>query len=70
MLSEEIESNSVDCTRCCCNCKHDVRTWDDYAHCTNHCEIDGHRIGYVECFEGWCRHWEKERKWDGRTEDF
>ena len=49
--------------RCCCNCRHDIRTWDG-GNCTNHCEIDGHRIGYVECFEGWCRRWASDaKKW-------
>lgn len=52
--------------RCCCNCRHDIRTWDG-GNCTNHCEIDGHYIGYIECFEGWCRRWAKD-KWqdDGK----
>ena len=36
--------------RCCCNCDH--RMADKW-----HCDIDGHYIGYVECFEGWCHHW-------------
>lgn len=49
--------------RCCCNCRHDIRTWDG-DNCTNHCEIDGHYIGYVECFEGWCRRWASDaKKW-------
>lgn len=42
----------------CCNCRHDIRT-DDYE---NYCDIDGHYIGYIECFEGWCRHWAKEKR--------
>ena len=62
MLSEEMKSNSVDRTQCCCNCRHDIRTWDDDAHCINYCKIDEHYIGYIECFEGWCRHWAKERR--------
>lgn len=36
--------------RCCCNCRHDIRTWDK-GNCECHCDIDGHYIGYVECFE-------------------
>ena len=44
--------------RCCCNCRRNIRSGDPIE-C--HCEIDGHYIGYVECFEGWCRRWAKER---------
>lgn len=28
------------------------------------CAIDGHYIGYVECFEHWCRHWKREKSFD------
>jgi len=59
-------SDSVERIRCCCNCRHHIRTCDDGVHCISHCEIDGHYIGYVECFEGWCKRWAKERKWDAR----
>lgn len=27
--------------------------------------IDDHYIGYLQCFEHWCRRWKRERKWDG-----
>ena len=41
----------ADRKRCCCNCGNDICTKDEkgVVHC--HCAIDGHRIGYVECFE-------------------
>lgn len=52
--------------RCCCNCRHDIRTGEP-TNIENHCEIDGHYIGYCECFEGWCRHWAKEYKWESET---
>ena len=51
--------------RVCCNCRHNIRTGDGFASC--HCEIDGHYIGYVACFDDWCRHWasdEREQKDD------
>lgn len=50
----------------CCNCRHNLRIpyKDSPMISHNECEIDGHRIGYVECFEGWCRHWARETKWD------
>lgn len=55
-------------TRCCCNCRHDIRTGDEaYIEC--HCEIDGHYINYVQTFEGWCRHWAKSHKFDNEEQD-
>ena len=54
--------------RCCCNCRHDIRTKEDSGYISNHCEIDGHYIGYVECFDGWCRHWAKD-KWQTEGAD-
>lgn len=47
--------------RCCCNCRHNIRT-DTGKMVECRCEIDGHYIEYVECFEGWCRHWAKEKE--------
>lgn len=33
------------------------------------CMIDGHYIGYVQCFTNWCRHWATdELKWIGGEE--
>ena len=44
----------------CCNCRHNKRVVRDKRdECR--CEIDDHFIGYIECFEGWCRRWAKER---------
>lgn len=49
--------------RCCCNCERCIRVKDSTGRVThNECEIDGHYIGYVETFDGWCRHWKKETK--------
>ena len=47
--------------RVCCNCGNNIRTKEDNGgiHCD--CAVDGHRIGYIECFEGWCRRWKKNR---------
>ena len=53
--------------RCCCNCGRCIRTWDG-GNCTTRCDVDGHYIGYVECFEGWCRHWAKD-KWQEEGAD-
>ena len=50
----------------CANCRHCIRkvlSEEEHSRvigCV--CEIDEHYIGYVECMEGWCRHWAKEKK--------
>lgn len=63
---KEREQTMSDRKRCCCNCRRCVRTWEG-GNCATHCEIDGHYIGYVECFENWCRHWAKD-KWQTERE--
>jgi len=52
----------------CCNCKHNIRT-DSGAYIRCHCDIDGHYIGYVECFEHWCRRWAKSHKFDEEAQN-
>lgn len=60
----------ADRKRCCCNCGNDIRVKDKNGFVT-HCEcaIDGHHIGYIETFEGWCRRWKKSHTFDGRSEE-
>ena len=49
--------------RVCCNCGNNIRK--QYEHGIEcECAIDGHIIGYVECFSDWCRRWKKDRKWE------
>ena len=49
--------------KACCNCRHNIRTQaEDIITC--HCEMDGHYIGYIACFEGWCQHWAKDRSFE------
>jgi hypothetical protein len=43
--------------KCCCSCKHDIRTGD-----ICNCDLDGHYIGYVACFESVCEEWEGEEE--------
>ena len=51
--------------RVCCNCGNNKRiAGENGMIIRNECAIDGHYIGYVECFEHWCRRWKKERKWE------
>ena len=50
--------------RVCCNCGNNIRIPLEDGHVRCECAIDGHRIGYVQCFEHWCRRWKKERKWE------
>lgn len=47
--------------RVCCNCGNNIRTEEDNGDIHCDCAVDGHRIGYIECFEGWCRRWKKDR---------
>ena len=50
-------------TKCCCNCLHNIRTGEP-ASITCHCDIDGHYIGYVACFEDCCDDWKTDApKW-------
>lgn len=30
--------------------------------CCCNCEVDGHYIGYVQCFTGWCKRWASDAK--------
>ena len=60
----------ADRKRCCCNCGNNIRIKDTDGFVT-HCEcaIDKHYIGYLECFEGWCRRWKKDHTFDVVVED-
>lgn len=58
----------ADRKRCCCNCRRNIRTGKPGA-VTCHCEIDGHYISYVACFDGWCRRWARETKWDNEKSE-
>ena len=46
--------------RICCNCKHNIRELARKLPIRNYCEIDRHYIGYIDCFDCWCKHWAKE----------
>ena len=46
--------------QCCCSCKHNIRKEDKkMAGIYCECEIDGHYIGYVACFEQVCELWKE-----------
>lgn len=47
------EKTPIEKHRICCNCRNRTRK--------DTCNIDGHRIGYIECFECWCKHWAGEK---------
>ena len=51
--------------RVCCNCGNNIRTGSG-ANIECHCAIDNHYINYIKCFEGWCRRWKRDRKWDSK----
>ena len=44
---------------CCCNCKHDLRVIRKEDGIVNVCELDGHTIGFTDCFQGICGDYEK-----------
>ena len=60
----------ADRKRYCCNCGNDIRAKDEKGNVECHCAIDGHRIGYIETFEGWCRRWKKDHTFDGMEEEY
>lgn len=49
--------------RYCCNCGNCIRI-DKGTYIQNKCAIDNHYIGYLQAFDGWCRRWKRDRKWD------
>ena len=57
----------TDRKRCCCNCGHNIRS-GPIGKIVCHCEMDGHYISYVMAFDGWCRRWVRDRKWDNEKE--
>lgn len=48
--------------RKCVNCRHNIRKENPSGNIECVCEITNEHIGYVKCFEGWCRHWAKDNK--------
>jgi hypothetical protein len=46
--------------RKCVSCGHNIRTQNGECHC----DLDNRYIGYIQCFEHWCKHWKRDRKWD------
>ena len=49
-------------SKCCCNCKHNIRKEDNEGEIYCECEIDKHYIGYVACFCCSCDKWKGEVK--------
>ena len=54
--------------RKCVNCRHNIRKEKPSGNIQCVCEITNSHIGYVKCFEGWCRHWAKQK--DGKEAKF
>ena len=50
------------------NCRHNIRKEKPSGNIECVCEITNEHIGYVKCFEGWCRHWAKQK--DGKEAKF
>ena len=51
--------------RKCVSCGHNIRTQNGECHC----DLDNRYIGYIQCFEYWCKHWKRDRKWDKKYVD-
>ena len=59
-----IITDVTDESKCCCSCKHNIRTRpDDDMHVICNCDKDGHYIGYVANFESVCDEWEEDTEW-------
>ena len=54
--------------RKCVNCRHNIRIEKPSGNIKCVCEITNSHIGYVKCFEGWCKHWAKQK--DGKEAKF
>ena len=48
--------------RKCVNCRHNIRKEKPSGNIECVCEITNEHIGYVKCFEHWCRHWAKDNR--------
>lgn len=46
----------------CCNCRHNIRKWDEYDDCYCWCEVENEKMGYTRVMIGWCRHWTKDKE--------
>ena len=55
-------NNQEERKRVCCNCGNNLRIRNQHLDFHNERAIDGHYISYLDCFDGWCRHWKKEKK--------
>ena len=51
----------------CANCRHCKRLFGSRG-CKCMCDIDEHRMSYVQVMTGWCRHWAKDKEKEGATE--
>ena len=49
------EQTDIDKQRVCCNCRHRDTS-------TDKCDMDGHHVGYIDCFTQWCVHWSETGK--------
>ena len=54
--------------RHCVNCRHNIRKKDEKGNIYCECEIDGGYISYVQSFEGWYKHWAKDKESEEKNE--
>lgn len=60
-------TEAVNESRCCCSCRHNKRYHDEGGMCYCECEIDGHYIGYIACFENVCDEYKAESEVEDGT---
>ena len=53
-------TDATDEIKCCCSCRHNIRTFDGRYNCTIKCDKDGHYIGYASNFVSVCDEWEED----------
>lgn len=55
-------TEASDVSRCCCSCRHNVRSIHSVYGCICHCDKGGHYIGYVANFTQTCEEWEEDNE--------
>ena len=54
--NDYFERTPLEKQRVCCNCRNRKTSVIE-----SKCMIDGHYIGYVQCFTNWCLHWATDK---------
>lgn len=52
---------SVENGKVCCNCRHNIRYWDEGGMCYCKCVVNDKYMSYIQVMTGWCRHWSRDK---------